>query len=161
NETGMTGPNAKATGLMYDVRSSSPYSGYADIDINVPLAPAGHEHLGDAYARILIRIQEIATSIDILKQAAEKMPIGDFCSKKPEDEIIVPRGEAYIRVESSRGLLGCHVVSDGGPTPARIQFGTPSMAGVMALPKVLPGNKLDDLSVILSSMDLGMSEVDK
>ena len=39
----------------------------------------------------------------------------------------VPPGQAYAAVESPKGELGCHVVSDGGTRPYRAHFRDPSL----------------------------------
>jgi len=39
----------------------------------------------------------------------------------------VPAGQAYFAVESPRGELGAHVVSDGGTRPYRVHFRDPSL----------------------------------
>ncbi|HAR43835.1 MAG TPA: hypothetical protein DCS07_14570 [Bdellovibrionales bacterium] len=115
----------------------------------------------DANDRFLLRLREIAVSTEILRQVAENISDGAFCSRKQGQEIKVPAGEAYVRVESARGLLGCHVAADGGPMPARIQFRTPSHAHLAAIPELLSGTRLEDLPVVLSSLGLGVAEADR
>jgi NADH-quinone oxidoreductase subunit D len=109
----------------------------------------------------VIRLREIEQSIEILRQAVEEMPSGDFSNGRIGRDFVVPQGEAYSRVESSRGLLGCHVVSDGKKTPSRIQFRVPSLGVVQSIEDFLRGAKVEDFPVILASLDLGVSEVDR
>ncbi|OFZ01055.1 MAG: hypothetical protein A2070_06120 [Bdellovibrionales bacterium GWC1_52_8] len=160
-ELGVTGPNARAAGFSADIRKIHPYSGYDKIDFEVPVADLRGLRSGDANDRFLLRLREIAVSTEILRQVAENISDGAFCSRKQGQEIKVPAGEAYVRVESARGLLGCHVAADGGPMPARIQFRTPSHAHLAAIPELLSGTRLEDLPVVLSSLGLGVAEADR
>src|SRR3546814_19870828 len=44
----------------------------------------------------------------------------------------VPPGQAYVPVESPRGELGAHVVSDGGTRPFRAPFRDPYFTNLQA-----------------------------
>ncbi len=155
-DLGISGPNARASGATFDARKSHPYSGYESVDFAVPSGGGG-----DCHGRFLQRLREIAQSVEILKQVTETIPAGDF-SRGPVDKTFAPpSGEAYARVESARGLLGCHVVSDGGRAPARIQFSPPSLSHVAVLPRLLEGLPMEDLPVLLASLDIGVAEIDR
>jgi NADH-quinone oxidoreductase subunit D len=160
-EFSVTGPNARASGLSLDIRKAQPYLSYDRLDFEVPIGRFGEGVPGDVHSRFMIRLREIAQSIEILKQASENMPLGDFCSIRVDREFRLPRGEAYARVESSRGLLGCHLVSNGESKPSRVQFRTPSVASLAVIPTLLEGARLEDLATILVSMDISLSEVDR
>jgi NADH-quinone oxidoreductase subunit D len=73
----------------------------------------------------------------------------------------VPAGEGYARIESARGLLGCHVVSNDTARPARVQFRTPTAAHLALIPELLTGIRVEDLPVLLLSLDLGLAEADR
>ena len=158
---GITGPNARASGISFDVRKVSPYLGYDQLDFQVPVGQGEGGVIGDVHDRFLLRLREMSQSIEILKQLAESVPSGEFINSKLEKECIVPPGEAYSRIESSRGLLGCHVVSDGKANPNRVQFRTPTVGNLMAIPSLVTGIKLEDLPVVLASLDLGIAEADR
>jgi NADH-quinone oxidoreductase subunit D len=158
---GVTGPNARSAGLAFDVRKAHPYSGYEQVDFESPVGTGEGGTIGDAHDRFVLRLREISQSLEILKQLVDNIPGGEFHTLTVDREFKVPAGEAYSRIESSRGLLGCHVVSDGGEKPCRIQFRAPSSASLMLLPDLIVGSKLEDLPVILSSLDIGMAEVDR
>lgn len=153
---GVTGPNARASGIELDVRRFHPYSGYDHVDFQVSAGTGA-----DCHERFLVRLREVSQSLEILKQALEYLPGGPFLEKGVDREFSLKKGEAYSRVESARGLLGCHVVSDGGLRPARVQFRTPSTAVLSALPDVLAGQRLEDLPVVLASLDIGVAEADR
>jgi NADH-quinone oxidoreductase subunit D len=158
---GITGPNARASGVSFDVRKNHPYMGYQDLEFEVPLGQGEGGVIGDIHDRFLIRLREITQSMEILKQLVERVPSGEFINSKIEKDYVVPPGEAYARIESSRGLLGCHVVSDGKECPSRVQFRSPTMANLSALPQLVTGIRIEDLPVVLASLDLGIAEADR
>ena len=51
----------------------------------------------------------------------------------------VPPGQAYVPIESPRGELGAHVVSDGGTRPFRAHFRDPSFVNLQAMPAMCEG----------------------
>jgi NADH:ubiquinone oxidoreductase subunit D len=161
---GITGPNARASGVDFDVRKAHPYLNFGNQDFKVPLGRAG----GGAHERLVLRLREVSESLEILKHVAETMPQGEYLNRKAlvgldqgYYQIQVPEGEAYTRVESARGLTGCHVVSDGSPYPCRVQFRSPSTAVLVTLPEILEGNKIEDLPVLLAGLDIGIAEADR
>lgn len=171
---GITGPNARASGVSFDMRknlSDMPGSipnnmqrnlqGYEKLDFQIPIGRGEGGILGDAHDRFLIRLREMGQSIELLKQVTEKIPAGEYIAKRIEPTFVVPAGEAYARIESSRGLLGCHVVSDGRSFPNRVAFRTPTVAALMAIPKVTRGIRIEDLPVVLASFDLSIAEADR
>lgn len=158
---GVTGPNARGSGMTFDVRRAHPYSGYEKIDFDVPVGRNAGERGGDVHERFLVRLREVSQSLEILRYAAESIPAGDYSAMMIDREFVVPRGEAYSRVESSRGLLGCHVVSDGGRFPSRVQFRTPTPASVALIPALLAGIRVEDLPSVLASLDLKIAEADR
>ncbi len=160
---GVTGPNARASGVSYDVRKEQPYCGYEKIDFKVPtgIFGQGDPSCGDVYHRFLLRVFEIEQSIEILKQATEQIPVGRFNVNESVQSLNVPSGEANARVESSRGVLECHVVSDGRAQPNSVQFWPPSVASAAVISKVIEGIKIEDLLVVLASLNISVSEIDQ
>ncbi len=51
----------------------------------------------------------------------------------------VPAGQAYVPIESPKGELGCHVVSDGGTRPYRAHLRDPSFHHLQALAAICEG----------------------
>lgn len=158
---GVTGPNARASGAAFDVRRAHPYSGYEKIDFEIPVGRGSNGDGGDAHERFLVRLREISQSLEILRDVAESIPAGDHSAMMIDREFVVPRGEAMARVESSRGLLSCHVVSDGGRFPLRVQFRTPTPSHLPLIPTLLTGLRVEDLPLVLASIDLKIAEADK
>lgn len=158
---GITGPNARGSGSSFDLRKEDLDLGYRDVDFQVPVGRGEEGTVGDIHDRFLVRLREMSQSMEILKQFAEKVPSGPFFEVGGKGLGKVPFGEAYARVESARGVLGCHVVSDGSEKPCRIQFKSPSLNHLQALPSLVIGNRLEDFPVIIASLDIGLAEADR
>jgi len=73
----------------------------------------------------------------------------------------VPTGQAYVPLESPRGELGCHVVSDGGTRPYRAHFRDPSFAHLQCAPAMSEGGQVADVIVAVASIDPVMGGVDR
>ncbi len=73
----------------------------------------------------------------------------------------VPTGQAYVAVESPRGELGCHLVSDGGTRPYRAHFRDPSFVNLQAAPAMSEGGQIADVIVAVASLDPVMGGVDR
>ena len=50
-----------------------------------------------------------------------------------------------MAIESPRGELGCHVVSDGGTRPLRVHFREPSFVNLQAMPAMGEGGMIADV----------------
>ena len=57
--------------------------------------------------------------------------------------------------------MSCYVLADGKDTPARVQFTTSSMFNVKLIPYLISGVRIEDLPVVLASLDLSVAEADK
>ncbi|GII88499.1 NADH-quinone oxidoreductase subunit D 2 [Sphaerisporangium siamense] len=73
----------------------------------------------------------------------------------------VPAGQAYVAVESPRGELGAHVVSDGGTRPYRVHFRDPSFTNLQAVPATCEGGMVADVIAAVASIDPVMGGVDR
>jgi NADH-quinone oxidoreductase subunit D len=73
----------------------------------------------------------------------------------------VPAGQVYAAIESPRGELGCHAVSDGGTRPYRVHFRDPSFTNLQALPAMCEGGMLADVIAAVASTDPVMGGVDR
>ncbi len=73
----------------------------------------------------------------------------------------VPAGQAYVAVESPRGELGVHVVSDGGTKPYRVHFRDPSFNNLQATAAMCEGGQLADVIAAVASIDPVMGGVDR
>lgn len=73
----------------------------------------------------------------------------------------VPAGQVYQMVEHPKGLLGVHLVSDGGTRPFRAHFRDPSFNNIQSLNLLSEGGLLADTIVALGSLDPVMGGVDR
>ena len=177
---GLTGPNLRASGVAYDVRKARPYLGYEEYDFDVPVGTHG-----DVYDRYLVRMEEMRQSVSILEQALERLPDGPIniddyrIVLPPKSEamgsidtmishfklvmegILVPAGETWYSIESSKGELGFGVISDGGTKPVRCRFRGPSFINIAALPEMVRDELVADVIAINASLDVVLGEIDR
>jgi NADH-quinone oxidoreductase subunit D len=152
---GVTGPNLRASGVPFDVRSAHPYPPYQELEF-APIVQEG----GDVYARYLQRIAEIKQSMHLIEQIMDKMPHGPVQAQVPG--IIRPKpGRAYAAIESPRGLYSVYAISDGGPNPYRFRMRDPSFITLQVMPVLMPGHLIADTMAIMASLDPIMGGVDK
>lgn len=159
-EWGVTGPNLRATGLKLDVRRDDPYLVYDQIDFDIATEAAG-----DAWSRTLVRRKELQQSIRIVRQVIERLPSIRGPIRCPIPNPLawnVPAGEAYARIDSSKGEVAYYVVSTGGDKPYRVHVrGPSSMHAVQVLENLVTGGRLEDVAQIMFSLDACPPEVDR
>ncbi|MFF1676999.1 NADH-quinone oxidoreductase subunit D [Streptomyces sp. NPDC058256] len=73
----------------------------------------------------------------------------------------VPPGQTYAAVESPKGELGVHAVSDGGTRPFRVHFRDPSFTNLQAMAAMCEGGQVADVIVAVASIDPVMGGVDR
>lgn len=176
-----TGPIIRAAGVPYDIRKAYPYLGYDTYDFEVPTKKEG-----DAYARYLVRMEEMKQSIRIIQQALDRLKPGPVITDNrkvalPPRRELARSMEAVIhqfklvsegirpeiagmvsnRVESARGEMEHTLVSDGSARPYRLRIRSPSFPHVQVLKKVLPGHLLSDVVVAIASVDPILGDVDR
>lgn len=151
----LSGANLRSTGVKWDLRKDEPYSIYDRFDFDVVTREEG-----DALARYYCRLGEIEESLKIIEQALEQFPKeGEIMAKVPKI-IKAPKGEAFVRIEGSRGEIGCYISSDGKKEPYRLKFRRPSFYNLQILPKLLEGESISNLIAILGAVDIVLGEVD-
>jgi len=178
-----TGPIARASGVVRDLRKDEPYLAYKDFDFKVACATAG-----DCYARYIVRMREMEESVKIIEQAIENLPPGplnlDFAGKAtlPDKkavyrsiegliqhfEIIMPnRGvpapveEVYAATESPNGELGYFIVSDGKHRAYRARCRPPSFIHFSMFPMLIEGHQVSDVVAVLGSLNIIAAELDR
>jgi NADH-quinone oxidoreductase subunit D len=73
----------------------------------------------------------------------------------------VPAGQVYVAIESAKGELGCHVVSDGGTRPYRVHLRDPSFHHLQAVSVLCEGGNLADVIPAIASIDPVIGGVDR
>ena len=177
----LTGPSLRGSGIAYDVRKAFPYSGYETYEFDVPVRKEG-----DAYARFLVRLDEMDESMRIVRQArarlAEPGPvvIDDPKIVAPPKETIalsmealihhfkivsegfrVPPGDVYQSIEGPRGEMGYYLVSNGNNRPYRVRTRPPSLYNLQCLKQIAIGHLIADMVVMIGSLDPVFGEVDR
>ncbi len=161
------GPTARASGLRKDVRQDWPYLVYGDLGVKA-ITPEdyGLETRGDVYDRIIVRLLEVAQSIDIIERCLEEMPEGEITSvpkipallaqlKKAEGEGIgrheAPRGEVihYIRLEA------------GVEAPVVWKVKAPTYSNLMPWVPMFRNQEIADIPIIAASIDPCMCCLDR
>ena len=75
--------------------------------------------------------------------------------------IRVPAGQVYVAVESPRGELGVHMVSDGGTRPYRVHYRDPSFTNLQAVAAMCEGGMVADVITAVATIDPVMGGVDR
>jgi len=73
----------------------------------------------------------------------------------------VPAGQVYTAIESPRGELGAHLVSDGGTRPYRVHFRDPSFNNLQSTAAMCEGGQISDVIAAVASIDPVMGGVDR
>ena len=160
----LSGPIARASGVKTDVRLDEPYAAYGELKMDYVTCENG-----DARDRLYIIYKEINQSIDLMKQAMEKIiegvekgemdPKKDHLVKMPRR---MPEGEAVSRVEWARGEMLMHLVTMPKSTnPYRLKIKAPSVNHTRMLEKLLPNHTLSDIPLLYGSMHICQGDLDR
>ena len=193
---GITGPILRSAGLPWDMRKTEPYCGYEEYEFDVPTATEA-----DCFARFLLRLEEIHISLNLIRQALDKLEPGPVMVDNPKvawpaqlslgadglgnslehirkimgqsmealihhfklvtEGFAVPAGQVYVPIESPRGELGYHLVSDGGTRPLRVHVRDPSFVNLQSMPAMSEGGLVADVIASVASIDPVMGGVDR
>lgn len=155
-QLGVTGSVLRASGIPYDIRKAEPYDIYNELDFKVQ-----YMKTGDSFARSYVPFLDMKESCHIIEQLLDKMPQSGEVRAKLQPNPKGPASEAYRRVESGRGALGFHIVSDGTPKPYRVKISVGSFRNMLALPYLLVGKRLADMPAIYWSLNYWPVEADR
>jgi NADH-quinone oxidoreductase subunit D len=152
---GMTGPAARGSNVLCDVRKYYPYEIYNQLQFD-EITEIGC----DSFARYMVRVREMNESIKIIEQLIDNIPDGEFAAKT-KAVLKLPKGEFYQKVETARGELGVYIVSEGGTTPYRIKFRSPGFSNLSVLDHMARGGKIGDLVAMMGTLDLVIPDIDR
>ncbi len=150
---GCTGPTLRGSGVDADLRKDEPYGAYSKLDFQVPTRDEA-----DSFSRAYVRMDEMRESCKLIRQIVREIPAGPIRRKAP---IVLPRGEAYSRVESARGECSFYMIGEGGDKPYRVRIITGSYRNMAAIPAVLKGGHLADMPTAWWSIDYWPVEADR
>lgn len=180
---GVTGPLARASGVLRDLRKDEPYLAYPDLDFKVIASKDG-----DCYARYLVRMQEMLESVKIIEQCLDNIPAGPvnidaathivppakpsvyrsiegliqhFEVMMPNRGYDTPCEELYAATESPNGELGYYIVGDGSPRSYRARTRPPSYIHFAIFPHIIKGHQLSDVVAVLGSLNIIAAELDR
>ena len=177
---GITGPSLRATGHDWDLRKNRPYSGYDQVEFDVPTAVNG-----DVFDRAVVRAEEIRQSLRIIEQCARNMPGGPYKSdhrlttpprkERTMQDIetlihhflnvswgpVIPPCESATTIEATKGWNTYYSISDGGTMAYRTRIRTPSFPALQMIPLISNGFMVADLIAIIASIDFVMADVDR
>ena len=143
HDLGAVGPFMRASGIALDNRKLG-YAAYADLEFE-PITSS----VGDCYARCDVRIQEIFQSIDLIRQAINKIPVGDIAVPVKG----FPSGEHFMRVEQPRGEAIYYVKANGTKFLDRVRVRTPTFANLPGMLETLKGCQLADVPILILTID--------
>jgi NADH-quinone oxidoreductase subunit D len=180
-----SGPIARASGVVRDLRKDEPYLAYKELAGSFKVVCAKG---GDCYNRYLVRMGEMAESLNIVKAAVENLPGGPV-NVDLEDKLTIPDKSATYRSiegliqhfelfmwnrrwetpveeiygaqETANGELGFYVVADGGGVPFRARTRPPSFIHFAVFPLLMEGHQISDVPAVLGSLNIIAAELDR
>jgi NADH-quinone oxidoreductase subunit D len=179
----VTGPLARASGVVRDLRKDEPYLAYPDFEFQVVCAKDG-----DCYARYMVRMGEMLESLKIIQQAIENLPPGPV-NVDIEGKAVIPDKSATYRSiegliqhfelimtnrqwrvpveaiyganETANGELGFYIVADGTGRAYRARTRPPSFIHFAIFPYLIEGHLISDVPAILGSLNIIAAELDR
>jgi NADH-quinone oxidoreductase subunit D len=175
-----------------DLRKDEPYLCYRDnwdgqgssgVAFKVPVCT-----LGDAYARYLVRLEEMRQSLAIIEQLINNIPPGPinvdsenklnlpdkkevyfsieglihhFEAVMTNRGLTPPIGEVYDAQEAANGELGFYLASDGGRCAYRARCRPPSFFNYQCFQQLITGHQISDVVAVLGSLNIIAAELDR
>jgi NADH-quinone oxidoreductase subunit D len=157
---GVSGPAARAAGVDLDLRRDDPYLAYAELAdvLEVPL-----RRDGDCLARLEVLHAQLLVSLELVSACTARLrdldpgPVNVSLPKR----LRPAEGSTYAWTENPLGINGYYLVSRGERTPWRLKLRSASFNNVAALPRLLEGARLVDLTAVLASMFFVVGDIDK
>jgi len=182
---GCSGPVARASGVVRDLRKDEPYLAYKELAGSFKVVCGKG---GDCYNRYLVRMGEMEESLKIVAAAVENLPAGPV-NADLEDKMTIPDKtatyrsiegliqhfelfmwnrrwetrveEVYGAQETANGELGFYVVADGGGRAWRARTRPPSFIHFAVFPHLMEGHQLSDVPAVLGSLNIIAAELDR
>jgi Ni,Fe-hydrogenase III large subunit/Ni,Fe-hydrogenase III component G len=153
-EAGLVGPVARAAGVDIDCRRDHPYAAYDRLSFKVITAPDG-----DVWSRLLVRMNEVFESIEIVRHCLDKMEPGPL-QLAIGDELPVGR-MGLSSVEAPRGESHHFVITGENNRPRRWRVRAPTYQNLQAVPAMIKDQQIADMTISLGSIDPCFSCTDR
>ena len=151
SEHGALGPIGRASGATDDARVTRPYDAYGSLSVRTAT-----RRDGDAMARLEVRVEEIAQSFHLLRQAADELAEVDGGPlRAPCDPA---EGRAVGWAEAAQGEV-LYDVSVSGGRIARCRARSASFHNLVLMHEVFAGDILTDFPFIEASFGLSIAGV--
>jgi NADH-quinone oxidoreductase subunit D len=149
---GLRGPVARASGVASDIRANVPTGAYETEGVTI-ISQRG----GDVFSRLVVRLLECLESFRVIEQALDDLPPGPVNAR---GTLEVRDGSAIGRVEGPRGEVFCWV--RGGMDGLRgLHLSAGSFLSVGVIPGLLAGQQLEDVRLLLLSVDLCLPSIER
>lgn len=138
----------RASARAFDTRKNYPYAPYETLDFTV----AGRS-AGDVDARVWVRIEEVRSSIALIRQMLKQLTLGPIVSAMPE----LGAGEGAAMVESFRGDIFMALRLDEQGRVANFHARDPSCFQWPLLEAAIEGNIVADFPLCNKSFNCSYS----
>jgi NADH-quinone oxidoreductase subunit D len=183
--TSCSGPIARASGVVRDLRKDEPYLAYPELQGAFKVVCAQG---GDCLSRYLVRMEEMQESVKIIAAAVENIPPGPV-NVATDSKVVIPDKQAtyrsiegliqhfelfmwnrrweppieevYAATETANGELGFYVVSDGTGKAYRARTRPPSFIHFAIFPLLIEGHQISDVPAVLGSLNIIAAELDR
>jgi NADH-quinone oxidoreductase subunit D len=183
--TSCSGPVARASGVVRDLRKDEPYLAYRELGDSFKVVCAKG---GDCFSRYLVRMGEMAESLNIVRAAVENLPAGPV-NVALDDKVTIPDkaatyrsiegliqhfelfmwnrrwetpvDEVYGANETANGELGFYIVADGSGRAWRARTRPPSFIHFAVFPQMMEGHQISDVPAVLGSLNIIAAELDR
>ncbi len=179
---GLSGPNLRASGIPYDLRTANGgYGAYREIGYT----PVTHQRATSA-ARFRVRVEEMRASLDLIEKVLDGIPAGPYISDDRK-VVLPPRHELHTSMESAdpplqardrglpragrAGVRAHRVAARRVRLPPGLRRQRQAVAGPPAQPeprlrcsrwaRSARGHYLADMIAILASIDPVLGDVDR
>jgi membrane-bound hydrogenase subunit alpha len=153
------GPTVRASGVRSDLRESSPYEAYGDLDVRAVVPQDYYDKAyGDVFDRFLVRVHEVYQSLDIIEKVMAGLPEGDIMWEKNLNKVLAflkkAEGTGIASIEAPRGD-DTHVVhlESGDENVTWWKVRAPTYANAVSWPLMFRNNELADAPLIINSID--------
>jgi NADH:ubiquinone oxidoreductase subunit D len=157
-----------------------PYENYENFHFNVPLSKNG-----DCYDRYMLRVEEMRSSLYIIKQAISQIPEGLIKAedikytgpkranikqdmqtliahfKNYSENITIQNNEIYQSIEAPKGEFGVFVVANSTNKPYRCKIRSPGFFHLQGISTMSQKHLLADVVTIIGTQDIVFGEVDR